>query len=62
MMSKNILQSKTFWANIVSVLAVIAAGRGLEIDAATQAGIVAGVMAVVNIIMRLVSKDRVTLL
>ena len=62
-MMKSIFVSKTFWANIVAIVATVAGMFGLDLglDAETQAQIVAGVMAVVNIALRFVTDEPVSL-
>lgn len=53
--------SKTLWANIVAgILAVTGSFGILELDAETQTQLVVGIMAVMNIILRLVTKTGVT--
>jgi hypothetical protein len=54
--TKSILTSKTIWANIVAVGATFAAKQfGVEIDASTQVAI----LGVVNLILRVVTKQPV---
>jgi uncharacterized membrane protein len=53
--AKPLLKSKTFWANIIAVVGLLAGMRGVDLDAETQAAITAGIMAVVNIFMRLMT-------
>jgi len=50
--------SKTIWVNVVAFVAAIAGGFGLDLglDAEAQASLVAGIMAVVNVALRLVTK------
>lgn len=62
MESKPFWQSKTFWANVVAFGATVATAFGLDLglDTETQAVIVAGVMSVVNIVLRFVTKTPVT--
>lgn len=53
-MDKNWWQSKTVWAQVVGVVATMLALFGVDVlDAETQAGIVAGAWAVVNVVLRL---------
>ena len=63
MMDKEIWQSKTIWATLVAFVATVAGALGLDLglDADTQTAIVAGIMAVVGIVMRLVTKEPVKL-
>ena len=60
-MSKPIWASKTFWANIFALAASVGGGYGLGLDAEVQASLVGGVMAVVNIILRMITSSEVTL-
>ncbi|RJQ22016.1 MAG: hypothetical protein C4560_03045 [Nitrospiraceae bacterium] len=54
--SKNILQSKTFWVNIIAVLAMLAQTQtGFIIEPEAQAAI----LSVINIILRFVTKSPV---
>lgn len=54
--SKSIFTSKTVWANVVAVAATFAAKQfGVEIDASTQVAI----LGVVNLILRIVTKQPV---
>ncbi len=55
---KSIFASKTFYANILAGGATLLGvfGFDLDLDAEAQASLVAGIMVVVNIIMRLVTK------
>tara|TARA_B100002049_G_scaffold235752_1_gene220851 strand:- start:260 stop:454 length:195 start_codon:yes stop_codon:yes gene_type:complete len=59
MNSKPFWASKTIIVNIVALIAAIATAFGLDVglDAETQGTIVAGIMAVVNVGLRLVT-DR----
>jgi len=61
--SKPFWASKTLWANIVALVAVLTASFGFDLglDAETQTAVVAAIMTVVNIVMRLVTKGPVTL-
>jgi hypothetical protein len=58
-MSKPFWLSKTIWANVLGVAAVLLAGVGIELDPELQAQIVAVVMGVGNIILRFVTKTAV---
>ena len=54
MLNKKWLKSKTVWANVVFIIAfVLTAKYGIEIDAETQAILSSGILAVINIILRL---------
>ena len=59
MESKSIWASKTFWVNLVSIGAIIGAAYGFDIDTETQAVLATGALAVVNIILRLVTKQPI---
>jgi hypothetical protein len=61
-MDKKWYASRTLWANIVAFVITIAAvfGYDLAIDAEAQSTIVAGVMAVVNIALRLDTTAKIT--
>ena len=61
-MEKQWFESKTLWANIVAGIIAVAAAFGIDIgiDEQTSAALVGGVMAVVNIVLRLVTKTAVT--
>jgi len=54
--------SKTLWTNLVGLAAVALSAMGYSVldDPATQAQVVAGVLAVVNFALRLVTKEPVT--
>ncbi len=56
--SKPFWASKTLWVNAVAIVATLLGAFGLNVglDPETQASIVVGVMAVVNIVLRLVTK------
>jgi hypothetical protein len=55
--SKAWFQSKTLWANLIAGAVTIAGVFGLDLglDETMQAQLVAGVMVVVNIVLRLVT-------
>jgi hypothetical protein len=54
--------SKTLWVNAIAVAGAISTGLfGLDIDQETQASLVAGVLAVVNILLRVVTDKPVYL-
>ena len=61
MMSKKWYVSKTLWTNVVAGIAAVSTAFGLELglDAETQVAIVGGVMALINIVLRLVTKNRI---
>lgn len=53
--------SKTLWANLIALAAAVGGTFGLGIiDEETSAALVGGVMAVVNIVLRIVTKGPVT--
>lgn len=54
-------KSKTIWANIVAFVVTMAGVFGLDVEVTqeTQAQIVAGVMAVVNVVLRLATDSPV---
>lgn len=59
MQAKPIWQSKTFWANIVALAGTLV---GTEVlNAEMQGEIVAGIMAVLNVVLRFVTKQPVTM-
>ena len=53
--------SKTLWVNLIALWASVAVALGLDLglDDEVQASIVGGVMAVVNIILRLMTSSGV---
>lgn len=61
MPTKHILASKTFWANILALIAAVSGSLGLDLglDPETQASIALGAVAVVNIVLRAVTKGPV---
>ena len=62
MESKPFWASKTLWANVVGggVAVATAFGLDLQLDAEAQTAIVGGIMAVVNVALRLVTKAPVS--
>lgn len=60
--SKPWYQSKTLWTNIIALVAAITGAFGLDLglDAETQVSLVGGIMAVVNIVLRVVTTQPVT--
>lgn len=60
-MSKPWYTSKTVWANLIGVLAAVAASFGLDIGAEEQGALSVAILAVVNIVLRLVTNKGVTL-
>jgi hypothetical protein len=63
MEAKSIFASRTLWANVIGGAVAIATSFGLDldIDAEAQTAIVGGIMAVVNIVLRIVTKSPITL-
>ena len=64
MEAKTILQSRTFWAQVVAGLVLIlplVTGKGDIIDEEAQPPIVGGLWAVANVILRLLTSTPVTL-
>ena len=59
MESKSWYLSKTLWVNLISIGAIIGAAYGLDIDTETQAVLATGILAVVNIILRLITKQPI---
>lgn len=61
-MNKSIFASKTFWANIVALVATVSTAFGLDLglDPESQVAIVGTVMSVVNIVLRFITKDPVS--
>lgn len=59
--SKRWWASKIVWVNLVALVATVAPLVGLDmgLDAEKQASIVAGVMAVVNIVLRFVTNKPI---
>lgn len=63
--AKPILTSRTFWANIVAALALLApvVFTQLEVvDADTQATITGAIVVVMNLVLRLLTSTPVTLI
>jgi len=59
--SKPWYASKTLWVNAIAGIAAMAGAFGLDLGLTpeTQTSLVAGILAVVNIILRLVTKQPV---
>lgn len=53
--------SKTLWVNAVALVASVTGAFGLDLGLSpeTQTSVVAGIMGIVNIVLRLVTKDAV---
>lgn len=60
-MGKKWYESKTLWANLIAFVAVVCGVLGVDVglDEKTQAELVVGIMAIVNIILRLVTKEPI---
>jgi uncharacterized membrane protein len=55
---KSIFKSKTFWVNVIAIGALVANNQfGLEIDTENQAAL----LAVINIVLRAVTNEPLTL-
>ena len=61
MESKHIFLSKIFWANVLGLVAIVATAEGVDLGLSSdvQAEIVAGILAVVNVILRMVTRQPV---
>lgn len=61
-MGKSLFSSKTFWAQIVGFLAIVAAGFGIDLGLTpeTQATIAAGLWAAVNVVIRVITKEPIS--
>ena len=61
MQAKPFYASKTMWANLIGGAVTIGSVFGLDLglDAAAQAQLVAGIMVVVNLVLRLVTKSKI---
>jgi len=62
MEAKSIFASRTLWANVVGGALAIGTAFGLDlpVDEETKTAIVGGVMAIVNIVLRFMTKAPVT--
>lgn len=61
MQSKPFWTSKTLWVNVVALVASVTGAFGIDVGLTpeAQASIVGGIMAVANIVLRLVTKQPV---
>lgn len=60
--SKPFWESKTFWINLVSApLTYVAVKLGLNLTPDLEATVVAGIIGGINIVLRFLTKDKVTL-
>ena len=59
--TKNPLASKTLWANGLAFVSTIAIANGFDLGltAEVQAQILAGIMAIVNIVLRLMTTEAI---
>jgi hypothetical protein len=61
---KSLLGSKTFWVNIVALVVAVLGlpefANVLPTDNAQAAGVVAGIVAVANILLRLLTSGSIT--
>jgi hypothetical protein len=59
--AKSIFVSRTFWVNTLALIASVAASFGIDLGLTeeVQASIVVGILAVANIVLRLVTKAPV---
>lgn len=62
MESKPFWASKTLWVNMVMLVATISTAFGFDfgLDAETQIAVVGGVMGIVNVLLRFMTKSSVT--
>jgi len=59
-MSKPIYKSKTFWVNIIAIAGIVLNSYyGIELDVETQAVMATGILAVVNVILRLFTNQPI---
>ncbi len=60
METKPFWQSKTFWINVIAIVATITGTFGLDLglDPETQATVAGVIIAIVNIILRLFFTDK----
>ena len=60
MESKKFWKSKTLWVNLVAVIAIVLNSiYGIELDAETQAALATGVLAIINIILRMFTNQPI---
>jgi len=61
MESKPIYASKTIWVNLVAIVALVLNSLyGIQLDAETQATIATTILALVNVILRLVTTKPIS--
>jgi len=52
--------SKTLWVNLLAIVGIIANSLwGIELDAEVQAAMATSILAVVNIVLRLITKTAI---
>ena len=61
-MDKKWFESKTLWVNVLAGIIAVSAAFGIDIgiDEQTSAALVGGIMAVVNVVLRLVTKTALS--
>ena len=60
METKKIYQSKTFWVNLIAIVGIVLNSLyGIEIDAELQATFATAILGVINIILRLITKQPI---
>ena len=60
METKHFWKSRTLWVNLIAILGIVLNSQfGIEIDAEAQAALATSVLAVLNIILRLVTSQPV---
>jgi len=58
--TKKIYQSKTFWVNLIAIVGIVLNSLyGIEIDAELQATFATAILGVINIILRLITKQPI---
>lgn len=57
--SKHMLTSKTFWVNLIALVAILLGTQGVAISPEEQGAMVAGILAIVNVALRLVTTKPV---
>lgn len=61
MEAKKFYTSKTLWVNVLAIIGIILNAQfGIELDAETQVTIATSILAVINIVLRLVTKQPIT--
>lgn len=58
---KHFWQSKTIWINAIALAGMILASiTGIELEADTQAALATAILAVINIVLRLITNQAVS--